>query len=235
MAENCFDSILAEIGKLNARLPRSLQLSLPPKPERANVLSDGLGCDIVDDRDYPGEEEDVVLLMLALERGEAFVSASLDEKTRSAYRDHAYVDSGATRSISPIIKYFNPASLKQLKTPVVIRVGNNDTLLATAVGNIPFLFNVGNSVKRGVVTDVLYCSDIATTLVSVSQLNVRRNRVVLDGPDSHIIHKPSGRTVAQMHLTKSGLFRLDASPHPSKVFVSLAASLRSLDINNLHR
>src|SRR5258706_1334645 len=38
-----------------------------------------------------------------------------------------------------------------------------------------------------------------------------------------------------MHLTKVGLYRLDASPRPSKVFVSLAASLRSLDINDLHR
>ena len=116
-AENCFDSILAEIGKLNACLPRSLQLSSPPKPDRANVLSDGLGRDIVDDRDCPGEEDDVVVLLtLALERGEAFVSASLDEKTKSAYRDHAYIDSGATRSISPVIEYFDPASLKRLKT-----------------------------------------------------------------------------------------------------------------------
>ena len=81
------------------------------------MLSDGLGRDIVDDRDCPGEEDDVVVLLtLALERGEAFVSASLDEKTKSAYRDHAYIDSGATRSISPVIEYFDPASLKRLKT-----------------------------------------------------------------------------------------------------------------------
>src|SRR5258706_8122988 len=38
-----------------------------------------------------------------------------------------------------------------------------------------------------------------------------------------------------MHLTKAGLYHLDASPRPSKVFVSLAASLWSLDINDLHR
>jgi len=134
-----------------------------------------------------------------------------------------------------VIKYFDPTSLKQLKTPVIICVGNNDTLLATAVGNIPFLFNVGSSVKKGVVMDVLYCSDITTTLVSVSQLNACGNRVILDRPDSHIVHKPSGRTVARMHLTRSGLFCLDASPHPSKVFISLAMSLQSLDINDLHR
>lgn len=66
MVENCFDLILAEIGKLNARLPCSLQLSSPPKPERVNVLLDDMGRDIVDDRDYPGEDDDVVLLMMAL-------------------------------------------------------------------------------------------------------------------------------------------------------------------------
>jgi len=189
----------------------------------------------VDDRDGDGEDEDVVLLTMALERGEAFVSASLDGKAKSAYRDHVYVDSGATRSISPVIKYFDPASLKQLKSLVIIRVGNNDALLATAVGDILFLFNVGDAVKRGMVTDVLYCADIATTLISASQLNARDNKVILDGPDSQIVHKPSGRMVAHMHLTQAGLYRLDASPQPSKVFVSLAASLQSMDINDLHR
>ena len=52
--ENCFDSILAEIGRLNACLPCSLQLSSASRPERANVLSEdasGMGHDIVDDRD----------------------------------------------------------------------------------------------------------------------------------------------------------------------------------------
>lgn len=224
--DNCFDTIYAEVIKLNARLPRSLQLAVPQRSERANV---------VDDRDPDDGEKEVALLALALQRGEAFVSASLDEKVKLAYRDQAYVDSGATRSISPIIECFDPASLKQLKTPVIIRVGNNDTLLATAAGNIPFLFNVGDTVRKGVVMDVLYCPEIATTLISASQLNARGNKVILDGSDSRIIHKLSGETIARMHLTSSGLYRLDASPHPSKVFASLAASLRSLDINDLHR
>jgi hypothetical protein len=48
--ENCYDSILAEIGKLNTRLPRSLQLSAPSRPERANVVLEG-GFGVVDDRD----------------------------------------------------------------------------------------------------------------------------------------------------------------------------------------
>ena len=235
MVDACYELILAEIGKLNACLPHSLQLTSPPKPMWANILLDGMDCDVVDNRDCPDEEDDVVLLTMALRRGEAFVSTLLDKKARLAYHDHVYVDSGATCSISPVIEYFDPASLKQLKAPVVIRVGNNAMLLATAVGNIPFLFNVGDSVMKGIVKDILYCADIATTLISVSQLNVHGNRVVLDGSDSHVIHKPSGRTVAHMHLTKSGLFRLDASPHPLKVFVSLATSLWSLDINDLHR
>ena len=234
--DTCFTSILDEIAKLNARLPRSLQLSSSSKSERANAMVEGVAdasYGVVDDRD--DEEGDIALLTMALERGEAFVSTSLNGKVKSAYRDHAYVDSGATRSISPIVEYFDPSSLKRLKAPVVIRVGNNETLLATAVGDIPFLFNVGSTVRRGVVTDVLYCADIATTLISASQLNARGNKVVLDGPESRIIHKSSGNTVARMHLTQAGLYRLDASPHPSQVFVSLAASLWSLDINDLHR
>ena len=235
--DNCFDVILAEINKLNSRLPRSLQVSSAARSEKANVLSDGVspGRGVVDDRDVSGDEDDTVLLSLALEKGEVFISASLNEKSRSAYRDHVYVDSGATRSISPVIEYFDPATLKELKAPVVIRVGNNDTLLATAMGDIPFLFNVDDAVKKGVVKDVLYCADIATTLVSVSQLNARGNRVILDGSESRVVHKPSGQTIARMHLTKSSLYRLDASLRPSKVFVSLAASLRSIDINDLHR
>ena len=237
--DDCYDLILAEVCKLNARLPRSLQLSSTSKSEKANVVSGGapgVSLGVVDDRDEPdGDDEDVTLLTMALRNGEAFVSMSLKGKVKSAYRDHTYIDSGATRSISPIIEYFDPASLKHLKSPVVIRVGNNETLLATAVGDVPFLFNVGNDVKRGVVKDVLYCADIATTLISASQLNARGHKVVLDGSDSRVVHKTSGRTVAHMHLTQAGLYRLDATPHLPKVFVSLAASLRCLDINDLHR
>src|SRR5258706_3514239 len=236
--ENCFTSILDDIGKLNARLPCSLQLSLSTKSERANVVLDDVtdtGYGVVDDRDGPGEEDDVALLMMALKRGEVFISTSLNGKAKLAYCDQAYVDSGATRSISPVVEYFDPASLKHLKSPVIIRVGNNEMLLATAVGDMPFLFNVGNTVRKGVVTDVLFCADIATTLISASQLNACGNKVVLNGLESRIVHKPSGSTVARMHLTKAGLYHLDASPRPSKVFVSLAASLWSLDINDLHR
>jgi len=194
-----------------------------------------MGYGVVDDRDGPDEEDDVALLMMALKKGEVFVSMSLNGKAKSAYHDQAYIDSGATCSISPVVEYFDPASLKCLKLPVIIRVGNNKTLLTTAVGDMPFLFNVGNTVRKGVVTDVLFCADITTTLISASQLNARGNKVVLDGSESRIVHKPSGSTVVHMHLTKAGLYHLDASPHPSKVFISLAASLWSLDINDLHR
>ena len=237
-ADSCFNSILDKIAKLNAHLPHSLQLSVSSKSERANVLSDsvaGEGYKVMDDREGPDDEDDIALLMMVLKRGKAFVSASLSGRAKLAYCDHAYVDSGATCSISPVIEYFNPASLKCLKSPVVIRVGNNKTLLATAMGDMPFFFNVGNIVRRGIVANVLYCADIATTLISTSQLNACSNKVVLDSSESCIIHKASGNTVTHMHLTKAGLYCLDASPHPSKVFISLAVSLWSLDINNLHR
>ena len=59
----------------------------------------------------------------------------LDKKAKLAYHDHAYVDSGTTRSISPVIKYFDPTSLKQLRTLVIIHVGDNDPLLATSSGS----------------------------------------------------------------------------------------------------
>ena len=134
--------------------------------------------------DTPDDDDDVTLLAMALQRGEAFMSTSLSGKVKSAYCNHAYVDSSATQSISPVIEYFDPASLKQLKSPVVIRVSNNETLLATAIGSIPFLFNVGDVVKKGVVMDILYCADIATMLISASQLNACGNQVILDGPES---------------------------------------------------
>ena len=172
---------------------------MPPKSEWANVVSEGGSVHSV--LDTPDDDDDITLLAMALQRGEAFMSTSLSGKVKSAYRDHAYVDSGATQSISLVIEYFDPASLKQLKSPVVIRVSNNETLLAMAIGSIPFLFNVGDIVKKGVVTDVLYCADIATTLISASQLNARGNQVILDGPESRIVHKPSGKTVAHMHAS----------------------------------
>jgi len=174
-------------------------------------------------------------MVAATDKGEVFVSATLNDKAKSAYHNHAYVDLGASCSLSPIIHYFDPVTLKQLKTPVIICVSNNKALLTTAVGDIPFLFNIGDSVKKGTVKDILYCADIAMTLISTSQLNTHGNKVVLDGSVSHIVNKPSGKTIAHMYLTKSGLYHLDASPNPSKVFISLATSLRSMDINNLHR
>ena len=227
----------SEIDKLSSCLPCSLQLSLPAKSERVNVLSDGdcMEQDVLDDRDVPDNEDDTVLLVMALKNREVFISVSLDGKSKLAYHDHTYIDSGATCSISPVIQYFDPASLKQLRALVIIHVGNNNMLLATAVGDLPFLFNVGDTIKNSVIRDVLNCMDIATTLISASQLNAHGNRVILDGPESRIVHKPSGRTIACMHLTKSGLYCLDASLCPPKVFVSLATSLQSLNINDLHR
>ena len=179
MVDKCFDAILAEIDKLNTCLPHSLQLSLLAKPKRANVASDGseVAHDIVDDWDVP-DDDNIVLLTMALKRGDAFVSESLSNKARSAYCDHAYIDSGATHSISPVIKHFNPISLKQLKAPIIIHVRNNKMLLAMAVGNIPYLFNVGDVVRNGVVSDILYCADIATTLISALQLNACGHKVI---------------------------------------------------------
>ena len=114
MVDKCFDAILTEIDKLNTHLPCSLQLSLPAKPKRANVALDGSGvvCDIVNDQDVPDDNNDIVLLTMALKRGDVFVSESLSNKARSAYRDHMYVDLGATCSILPVIKHFDPVSLK---------------------------------------------------------------------------------------------------------------------------
>ena len=227
MVDKCFNAILAEIDKLNTCLPCSLQLSLPAKPERANVALDGSGavCDIVDDWDVPDDDDNIVLLTMALKRGDVFISELLSNKARSAYQDHVYVDSGATHSISPVIEHFNPVSLKQLKALIIICVGNNKMLLAMAVGNIPYLFNVGDIVRNGVVFDVLYCADIAMTLISASQLNACGHKVILDGSESCIVHKPLDKTVACMHLTKLGLYHLNASPCLSKVFVSLTMSL----------
>ena len=200
------------------------------RSEKVNSLG------VVDDRDKPDRDnEDVTLLMMALWNGEVFVSTSLKGKAKLAYHDHAYIDSGATHSISPIIECFNPVSLKHLKSLIVIHIGNNKMLLAMAVGDVPFLFNVGDDVKRGIMKDVFYCADIATTLISASQLNACGHKVVLDGSDSHIVHKTLGKVVAHMHLTQAGLYHLNATPHLLKVFVSLAVSLRCLDINDLHR
>jgi len=255
--DSCYEHILSEVRRMNKWLPCSLHLMLPPRVGKANLVSNevptmreelatfsaagaavrssSLGIEIVDNRGDSDSKGDIALMAAATDKGEVFVSATLNDKAKSAYRDHAYVDSGASHSLLPIIHYFDPATLKQLKTPVIIRVGNNKALLATAVGDIPFLFNIGDSVKKGAVKDVLYCTDIATTLISASQLNVHGNKVVLDGSASHIVNKPSGKTIACMYLTKLGLYHLNASPNPSKVFVSLAVSLRSMDINNLHR
>ena len=114
---------------------------------------------------------------------------------------------------------------------------SNTRTLILRYGNelVPFLFNVDNTVKKGVIKDMLYCTDIATTLVSASQLNVCGNKVILNSLESHVIHKPSGPTIVFMHLTKSGPYHLNASPCPLKVFISLTAFLQSIDINDLHR
>ena len=126
----------------------------------ANVLSDGISGasdDIVDDRDSPDvHDDDIVLLAMASKKGEAFVSTS---HSTGRPNQPIMIMHGWTltplHSISPVVEYLNPASLRQLKTPDVICVANNDTLLATAVGNMPLLFNVGDAVRKGVVTNIL--------------------------------------------------------------------------------
>ena len=85
--DSCYDAIFTDIGKLNACLPHSLQLAMPSRSERANI---------VDDRDGVEGEDDIVLMTMALRNGEAFISESLSGRVKLAYCDHAYVDSGAT-------------------------------------------------------------------------------------------------------------------------------------------
>ena len=104
MVDSCFDLILAEIGKLNTCLPCSLQLSSPPKFKRANVVSDGISGmshGIMDDRDNPDEEDDIVLLTMALKRGEVFVSMSLNTVVADCF--HLCSTNGQNLMGSPII------------------------------------------------------------------------------------------------------------------------------------
>lgn len=80
------------------------------------------------------------------------------------------------------------------------------------------------------VSPTLYCPDISTTLISVSQLRASKRTCYFNGNNSTIclVQNSISTRVAQMYEV-NGLYRLDAVPQPSRVYANITSSIRTVD------
>lgn len=89
-----------------------------------------------------------------------------------------YLDSGASVHITANKNWFTEAIIS--KWPMEIQVADKTKLAVECMGNLNITTVVDNKTFDVLVKDVLYVPDIATNLISVSQLIKNGNRVIFD-------------------------------------------------------
>jgi hypothetical protein len=81
------------------------------------------------------------------------------------------------------------------------------TFMATGVRQIRLEMPNRESAMKIMLKDILYCPDLAFTLISLSRYNVASFAVTLKG-SSCIINDKKGKNIGQIPL-KNGLYRVD--------------------------
>lgn len=136
----------------------------------------------------------------------------------SDLRDAIIVDCGCNSHMSPHRHYFDDEGFTELVTPIPIKVGNLNEIYASHRGSITFICR-----RRGTssthtlrLENVLYCKDIATTLLSPQKIIPKGFQVILDN-DPRIVHSNSNTIVAYCPLSPTtNLFQLSGMPVKSQ-------------------
>jgi len=112
-------------------------------------------------------------------------------------------DSGASTHMSPTKDWFISLKTIPLKP---IKATDNTVFHANAMGNMKVAILNGTKDSHVILKDVLYCPDLAFTLVSLSQCDLAGYSALLKGQQCHI-HNTQGTTVRQIPLS-GGLYKV---------------------------
>ena len=135
--------------------------------------------------------------------------------------DDWHVDSGATKHMA-----FDYSLFSNLvrTTPQPVYMGNNNTLAAKGIGDVPITLVHEGREHRGVLRNVLYVPGLATNLVSVRQL-VEHGFAVNFAKDRCTIEDSEGTVLAKAYLNDK-LYRLSTKQgercHAARIMTSPA-------------
>ncbi|CAG7855239.1 SubName: Full=Uncharacterized protein {ECO:0000313/EMBL:CCA75294.1} [Serendipita indica DSM 11827] len=153
------------------------------------------------------------------------------------FKDAINVDSSCNVHMLPVRSYFDDEGFEMLVTPVPIKIGDDSFAYASHRGNISLLVpRKGLPSTMPQLRRVLYCSTLATTLISPQLLNDNGLITVLNRADSAIYYKKGNLLVAHCPQSPTtNLYTLVGTTKSSFSHASLLAATRTLDINLLHR
>ncbi|KAF5387137.1 hypothetical protein D9615_002165 [Tricholomella constricta] len=146
---------------------------------------------------------------------------------------HVYMDSGASRHISPNLAMFDPASTRALSPPIAISTADGNIIHAKTEGTLLFDLKYDGKVERGRFERALHAPDLTTTLISVSQLTRTGIDVNFSGDVCNILDRTK-QVIGQAHHTRSSLYRLTGKP-VTTTETAAVASTPSIDVNLLHQ
>lgn len=161
-----------------------------------------------------------------------FVSANLAAEDLNEVN----VDSGASHHLTPNLIWFERGTIRKLALPLPITTADGKVIYATKEGTLLFdVVGEGGVVTRGQFERTLYVPDLATTLISVTQLTRQhRHRLIFEGNNCNIISESTNRIVATAQRSKSNLYRLVGTPVVPHSTERPRAHIASVDINVLH-
>jgi hypothetical protein len=136
-------------------------------------------------------------------------------------------DSGASALMSPNRSCF--VDFRSIN-PRPVKATDKTTFMATGIRQIHVEIPNGGSATKVRLNDILYCPDLAFTLISLSRCDTAGFAVMLKG-GSCIINDKKGKRIGQIPL-KNGLYRVDRSPTSA---LATYGSTRIFTVDEVHR
>lgn len=161
----------------------------------AHAASSGI-ADSDDESDSDSSDKNEVKANFT--RLRVFISAHLTNESIH----HVFIDSGASRHISPVLAMFNPKTIKTLNSHVPISTADGNIVYATSEGTLMFDLKHSGKIECGCFEHTLYAPDLSTTLISVSQLTYNGKNVSFGG-DHCTITDHKSRVIGHAHHTRN--------------------------------
>ena len=135
-------------------------------------------------------------------------------------------DMGASQHMSPDRQKFT--NFMEIE-PKPVKAADKAIFMATGIGSLIISIPNGSTSTNLTLKDVLYCLDLAFTLVSLNRCDVARYTVQLKDR-ACVINDKAGRTIGRIPLT-NGLYRVDREAVPATAVYS---SIKIFSLDDVH-
>ena len=108
---------------------------------------------------FPDDNNNNVHVFITLE-----VIALLSQESR----DETYINSGYSYHLSPCCELFLDSTYTILEKPIKVHLGNTLVIQAIGKGSICYLMTTPKEIVPTIIPNVLYVSELAATLLSVT-------------------------------------------------------------------